>query len=41
MPAMLHHFSAANPLAIVIPALGYLLVVYIVMMLMSTGASDT
>lgn len=38
--AMLH-FSSANPLSIVLPALGYLLTVYFVMMLMSTGASDT
>ncbi len=38
--AMLH-FSSANPLAIVLPASVYLFVVYLFMMFMSAGASDT
>ncbi len=38
--AMLH-FSSANPIAIVLPASVYLFVVYLFMMFMSAGASDT
>ncbi|MEL6471466.1 MAG: hypothetical protein AAFQ74_17205 [Cyanobacteria bacterium J06623_4] len=38
--AMLHFFNA-DPIVIVLPALGYLLVVYLVMMFMSAGTSDT
>ncbi|MEO1623273.1 MAG: hypothetical protein AAFU53_19870 [Cyanobacteria bacterium J06632_3] len=42
VPAMPHFpLSSSDPIVIIVPALGYLLVVYFVMMLMSAGTSDT
>ena len=40
LAAAMPNFSFASPIAIVLPALGYLLTVYFVMMWMSSRTSD-